>query len=684
MKVGFLASGALFAAFGASACDSLPTEEPSGSGATNTTTSSPGSGEGGNSGGAGGAGGGVSSGGAGATTGTGAGSTSSTTAAECQTNADCTNNPKGPVCDWQTGLCVACLPGAAPNQDCGVGAWCNPSNNTCEAGCTGDADCQAPTSVCDVDSHTCKGCLVDVDCEFGFVCVSGECTAGCSPTQPCQLGFSCCNGSCFDLSSDENNCGGCNEVCDSVANATPLCSSGQCSNACLGNFADCNGFSSDGCEQNTLAEGPCQCVPGSTQACYLGKPGTENVGSCHAGVQTCKEDGVGWGPCLGQVLPVPEVCADGADNNCNGQVDENTDMDGDGWGICDGDCDDNRNFVNPGAMEVTFTFFDDDNDVFTPPVKVPLGNNLDDDCNPATPDIGEPPPCSSVAKFSGVTAIDLANAMELCQTALPNPPKSERTWGMISAQLLQPDGTTPSPGRLLDMQNKQSAVLADYGVNLPTVGATMVGLSTGIMRDQNDPGAVPPVPGTDFGAAGLVSPSYLDANGGNLPSANGCQGACPTGNDANDGVNLRVVVRVPTNMNALSFDFRYFTGGFPTGLCSLENDFFLALLTSADPAIPLDKNVAFDLTGGPVSMNNSFFKVCEPFGCFSCPKGKGSLAGTGMSAASDWLMVDAPVLPGEEITLDLMVFDVSTGEGDWVTLIDGFRWRFLTCCLPHP
>ena len=65
------------------------------------------------------------------------------------------------------------------------------------------------------------------------------------------------------------------------------------------------------------------CVPSSTQACYNGPGGTQNIGICKAGAQTCLPDGSAYGACQGEVQPAAaESCAMPTDENCNGQVDE--------------------------------------------------------------------------------------------------------------------------------------------------------------------------------------------------------------------------------------------------------------------------------------------------------------------------------------------------------------------------
>ncbi len=78
--------------------------------------------------------------------------------------------------------------------------------------------------------------------------------------------------------------------------------------------------STSGTTTTTSTGGPGVCVLGATQACYDGPTGTEGVGTCKAGTQTCDADGGSWGPCVGEVLPQPPDCVSGMDLACTGKV----------------------------------------------------------------------------------------------------------------------------------------------------------------------------------------------------------------------------------------------------------------------------------------------------------------------------------------------------------------------------
>jgi uncharacterized repeat protein (TIGR02543 family) len=183
------------------------------------------------------------------------------------------------------------------------------------------------------------------------------------------------------------------------------------------------------------------------------------------------------------------------------------DSDLDGFAPIDGDCDDTNPLVNPGAFEI-------------------LGNGIDDDCNPATSDTLPAAECALSEDFDGVTPLQFAAAIGLCQATTADPALPQKRWGLIRAEFLRADGSLPSPSRLAQMSDFQVAVLKDYGTGwmLPTAGATMAGISTGLMRDRDDPGFVEPNQGTEFGDVGDPPAAYLAAHGGSLPSLGSCGG----------------------------------------------------------------------------------------------------------------------------------------------------------------
>ncbi len=509
------------------------------------------------------------------------------------------------------------------------------------------------------------GCGEGPECASGQVCVDGQCLPTCGDGDPCAAGLTCCAGTCVDLATDLNHCGMCGNDCPTPDNMASACENSMCTlGDCDEGYFECDGDSATGCESDK----ECSCTPATTQPCYPGPAGTENKGPCKAGYQTCNAAGTAWSLCYDFVVPTAEICANNVDEDCNGVSDDVPDIDGDGWTSCDNDCCEvgadcaDPKLVNPGAFEF-------------------VGNQVDDDCDPASSDANAPPPCSTKADFSGLTAQQLAEAMDLCQTASANDPLPQKKWGVLKADLLRADGSKPSASQLSGMRNWQSAVLVNYGTGgvVPQMGPTMAGISSGRMRDQNDSGYVNPNGGSTYSTSTNPPAVYLAAHGNQLPSSAGCSGNCPSGSGANDAVNLKLTIRVPTNALSFSYRFRFFSSEYWTYSCTQYNDFYLALLDSSAANIPPDHNISFDSKNNPVSVNNGFFDSCVPKGCYSCPSGTGPLAGTGMQVGNTgggtkWLKTTAPIVPGETMVLELMVFDVSDHVLDSLSLLDAFEW----------
>lgn len=63
------------------------------------------------------------------------------------------------------------------------------------------------------------------------------------------------------------------------------------------------------------------CTPGEMKSCYDGPAGTQGIGACIAGFQTCEPDGSAFGVCVGWIGPsASEDCATVADDDCDGDA----------------------------------------------------------------------------------------------------------------------------------------------------------------------------------------------------------------------------------------------------------------------------------------------------------------------------------------------------------------------------
>jgi hypothetical protein len=381
-----------------------------------------------------------------------------------------------------------------------------------------------------------------------------------------------------------------------------------------------------------------------------------------------------------------------ASSSSGSPIDLDLDQDGDGWSPNEGDCCDlptdcnNPPLINPGAFEFP-------------------GNNVDDDCDPMTMDNAALLDCAPPPLQAPTAADDLIKAMDLCQFVSEVAPKPQRKWGVISTSLHLADGT-------LAPKDLQVGVLGSFGASVvPQAGASMAAISTGTARSKSDPGFVTPQAPNSYntGTTAMAPFVFLAAHNGVVPTSPSCpvcQG--PTCGKAFDSVDLKVRLRVPTNTASFSFRHRMFTAEYPERVCANYNDFFVAMLTSTwtpdptqmppFPPLPADRNIAFDAQKHFMSVDNAMFDVCFPQAGAppgSCPGGTLDLVGNGYGgagngvaagAATEWLIADAPVVPGETIELELIVWDALDHQGDALVLLDKFRWNAPNCggnC-PHP
>ncbi len=350
------------------------------------------------------------------------------------------------------------------------------------------------------------------------------------------------------------------------------------------------------------------------------------------------------------------------------------DCDGDGYSP-PADCNDTDATINPEAYD----FADD---------------GIDNDCD-GTKD--NPVTSCTVTPGSGV-ALDFGRAADLCpqrsktKSGKPFDPLAKAEFGSVGASSTHADAVK---------------IVSALGGNKPRMGDTLFGMQSGPFGSTKprEAKAYDFFPVTD--ACKAIPLNTEDCKS----LSNGVAPLPGFGAQVQDWAEVRLFIQVPSNAQAMLFDFAYFSTEFNEYWNSPFNDAFWALVTSGKIK---GANVAKDAKGLALTVNSGFFQLCPkspgPSGLDKVPalancvgvdgdaavkvfgtlkgtyfdgQGIGSTDDTVMSGGkkyiygggSGWLTTKFGVDPGEKIVVRFIVHDTSDGILDSAAIVDNIRWE---------
>ncbi|HMI93403.1 MAG TPA: MopE-related protein [Polyangiales bacterium] len=298
----------------------------------------------GNNGGSGTSGSGTSGSGAGTSGAGGAGSGGSAGSAPslpCQPGTDCYSPTMGQdVGECRAGQCDdggTCIGEVGPG-----GEVCNQLDDDCDGEL--DEDLAPQSCVPSGSAGACAGGTMQ--------CTAG--TAACVAVEPraeeCNALDDDCNGTPddgLDAACYPDGVGGCSPDGSGGFSCRGHCAAGvrHCVDGAFGACAEATGPGTETCRDDQAGDEDCDgkidegcaCSGNETQACYSVPSRQRGVGVCKDGQQQCV-NGV-FAACAGEIVAAAESCANpGKDDNCDGRVDNITNLGGLCFGPLPGNC----------------------------------------------------------------------------------------------------------------------------------------------------------------------------------------------------------------------------------------------------------------------------------------------------------------------------------------------------------